>query len=264
MAGPKVPSGTVFEEASDILETAREAGVALKLVGGWAIQLHCTEHDFCDREHPDIDFVGLRSQYEDIVEVMTQHGYVENRNMTMATSVSRLLFEKPGSNDHIDVFLDFIDIEHYIDLRDRLEIEEHTISVSDLLLIKATISRLNEKDLRDIVTMVKDLRVGSDDSRGAINKSYIAEVCANRWGLHHDVLAAFRKSLNLLSRYKLPDAAERSVRDRLESLIEAIESHPKSLRWRLRALLGERISWRRPVESDRVTVDDGARETTAD
>ncbi|TFF91165.1 hypothetical protein EU545_05330 [Candidatus Thorarchaeota archaeon] len=258
MAGPEIPSGTMFEEAAEILETAKGAGVALKLIGGWAIQLHCTEHDFCDRDHPDIDFVGLRSQYEGIVRVMEQHGYIENRNMTMATSVTRLLFEKPDSPDHIDVFLDFIDIEHFIDLKDRLEIEEDTLSVSDLLIIKATISRLNEKDVRDIVTMVKDLEVGTDDSPGLINKSYIAELCAKRWGLHHDVLAALKKSLSLLSRYNLPNDVEDSVRERLESIVDAIESHPKSVRWRLRGLLGERVAWRRPVETDRVTVDHGA------
>ncbi len=235
-----------------ILSAASERNITLKLMGGWATHVHCSNHDFCDREHLDIDFVGLRSQHKEIVELMEDSGYTENQTMTLATSVSRLLFEKPDSSDHIDVFLDFIDMEHYIDLRDRLDIEETTLSVSDLLLIKVTTSPLNEKDLRDIVTMVKDLRVGSDDSPGTINKAYIAELCAKRWGLSHDVLVALRNSLNMLSRYNLPEDVELSVRERLESLIEAIESHPKSLRWKLRALLGERVPWRRLVETGKV------------
>ena len=255
MAGPNAPSGTVFEEAERILERAKESGVVLKLVGGWAIQIHCTEHDFCDREHPDMDFVGLRSQYQQIVRLMEDTGYHENKNMTLATSVSRLLFEKPGDSEHIDVFLDFIDIEHFIDLKDRLEIEDDTVSVSDLFLIKTTISRLNEKDLRDIVTMVKDLHVGTDDSRGTINVCYIAELCSKRWGLYHDVLAALKKTLGLLSRYDFPEPVEKVVRERLGSIVEAIESAPKSLSWRLRALAGERLAWRRPVEAERVTVE---------
>jgi hypothetical protein len=255
MDRPEHPQGTAFEEAEQILQRARDARVTLRLVGGWAIQLHCTEHDFCDREHPDIDFVGLSSQYEDIVRVMKDMGYVENQNMTLATSVSRLLFERPGSSDYVDVFLDSMDIEHYIDLRDRLEIEEDTLSVSDLLLIKLTISRLNEKDVRDIVTMLKDLEFGSDDTPRTVNRAYLARVCSKSWGLYHDVLLALRKIRSLLARYSFPEDTESTVESRLDSLNEAIIREPKSLRWKLRALLGERIAWKRPVETEGVKLD---------
>lgn len=249
------PTKHVMDEANRILAASKKAGVTLKLVGGWAIHVHCSEHDFCDREHPDIDFVGLSAQYEDIVQMMQTLGYSENKNMTLSTGITRLLFEKPDSTDHIDVFLDFLNIEHYIDLRGRLDIEEDTLSVTDLLLIKATISRLNEKDVRDIVTMVKDLDVGEDDSPGVINKAYIAALCSRRWGLFHDITGAFRKTISLLPMYKFPEATDELVTGRLESLLEAIEAEPKSLRWKMRAFLGERVAWRRPVETEGVTED---------
>jgi hypothetical protein len=249
------PTQHVMDEANRILFAAKEMNVTLKLVGGWAIHVHCSEHDFCDREHPDIDFVGLRTEYERIVQLMEAMGYGENRNMTLSTGLSRLLFEKPDSSDHIDIFLDFIDIEHFINLKDRLEIEEDTLSVTDLLLIKATISRLNEKDVRDIVTMVKDLDVGADDTPGLINRSYIAELCSKRWGLHHDIVAALKKTIKLLPMYEFSEDTNSLVTQRLESILAAIHSVPKSLRWRIRALIGERIGWRRPVETLGVTID---------
>jgi hypothetical protein len=247
-------------ESARILDEAKRRNTVLKLAGGLAIHNHCTEHSFCDRRYGDIDFVGLSSQYESIVEVMKEAGYIENSNMTMSTGVSRLLFEKPESTDHIDVFLDHMDIEHDVNLRNRLEIEKDTISISDLLLNKLTITRLNEKDLRDIIAMMKDIPIGYDDSAGTINITYIADLCAKSWGLHHDVMASLKRTLDILSRFDLSEDDKSNVVMKLEALQNAILMFPKSLRWRLRALFSERIPWRREIETTGVileTTDNG-------
>jgi hypothetical protein len=242
-------------ESTRILDEARRRNTVLRLVGGLAIHIHCTEHSFCDRRYGDIDFVGLKTQYKSIVEVMKEVGYMENSNMTMSTGGSRLLFERPGTTDHIDVFLDHIDIEHEVNLKDRLDIEKETISISDLLLVKLTITRLNEKDIRDIITMMKDIRIGHDDSVGTINITYIAELCAKSWGLHHDVMASLRRTLDFLPRFALSESIGSEVADRLEALENEILKAPKSFRWRLRALIGERFPWRREIETTGVVLD---------
>jgi hypothetical protein len=242
-------------ESTRILDEARRRNTVLRLVGGLAIHIHCTEHSFCDRRYGDIDFVGLKTQYKSIVEVMKEVGYMENSNMTMSTGGSRLLFERPGTTDHIDVFLDHIDIEHEVNLKDRLDIEKETISISDLLLVKLTITRLNEKDIRDIITMMKDIRIGHDDSVGTINITYIAELCAKSWGLHHDVMASLRRTLDFLPRFALSESIDSEVADRLEALENEILKVPKSFRWRLRALIGERFPWRREIETTGVVLD---------
>jgi hypothetical protein len=242
-------------ESTRILDEARRRNTVLRLVGGLAIHIHCTEHSFCDRRYGDIDFVGLKTQYKSIVEVMKEVGYMENSNMTMSTGGSRLLFERPGTTDHIDVFLDHIDIEHEVNLKDRLDIEKETISISDLLLVKLTITRLNEKDIRDIITMMKDIRIGHDDSVGTINITYIAELCAKSWGLHHDVMASLRRTLDFLPRFALSESIGSEVADRLEALENEILKVPKSFRWRLRALIGERFPWRREIETTGVVLD---------
>jgi hypothetical protein len=242
-------------ESTRILDEARRRNTVLRLVGGLAIHIHCTEHSFCDRRYGDIDFVGLKTQYKSIVEVMKEVGYMENSNMTMSTGGSRLLFERPGTTDHIDVFLDHIDIEHEVNLKDRLDIEKETISISDLLLVKLTITRLNEKDIRDIITMMKDIRIGHDDSVGTINITYIAELCAKSWGLHHDVMASLRRTLDFLPRFALSESIGSEVTDRLETLKNEILKTPKSFRWRLRALIGERFPWRREIETTGVVLD---------
>jgi hypothetical protein len=251
----EVTSQEATEESKRILEIAKRRNAVLRLVGGLAINKHCTEHDFCDRSHGDLDFVGLSSHYENIVEVMKEAGYDEVSSMTFTTGGSRLLFERLGMVDHIDIFMDRIDIEHIIDLKDRLDIDEDTVSISDLLLLKLTITRLNEKDIRDIITMVKDLQVGDDDSTGTINVSYIAGLCAKGWGLHHDVTASLRRTLNFLPGYSLPEDESSMVAEKLEGILTAILDTPKTLKWKLRALLGERIPWRREIETAGVVID---------
>ncbi|UCH05751.1 MAG: hypothetical protein JSW05_06190 [Candidatus Thorarchaeota archaeon] len=237
-------------EALRIVWEAESRGVILRLVGGHGIHVHCEEHQFCDRSHGDLDLVGLSGQYTGIVQLMEKLGYVENKTMTFNTAGSRLLFERPDSEEHIDVFLDQMNIEHNIDLRNRLQIEKLTLSVSDLLLAKLTISKLNEKDFRDIVTMIKDLDLGNMDSPATVNQSYIASLCAKEWGLYKDVLTSVDRTLAFLPHYSLPEDDDVSVRKKLETLRTAIFEAPKSGRWKLRALLGERIPWRREVESE--------------
>lgn len=239
-------------EVERILDIARQNKTVLRLVGGLAIHEFCTDHSFCDRHYGDIDFVGLSSQYENIVQVMKDAGYLENKNMTISTGGSRLLFIKAGQEEHIDVFLDRLDVEHMIELKDRLEIEMDTVSVSDLLLVKLTITRLNEKDIRDIITIVKDLQMGHSDSPNTINMDYITDLCAKSWGLYHDVLRTLRRTLNFLPEYPLPKKTRVSVMKKLEALEEMILRSPKSLKWKLRAPLGEHIPWRREIETDRV------------
>jgi hypothetical protein len=190
---------------------------------------------------------------------MTDAGYVENKSMTVSSGGTRLLFERPGVTDHIDVFIDRIDIEHVIDLKDRLDIDEDTVSISDLVILKLTITRLNEKDIRDIITMVKDLEVGRDDLPGTINFSYIAELCAKRWGLHHDVTTSLRRTIDYLPEFALPESESVKVAEKLKTIESAILEAPKSLKWRLRALIGERVSWRREIETAGVSLDPGTR-----
>lgn len=240
-----------LKEARQILLKAKEKGVILRLVGGLAIQAHCTKVAFCERSHVDIDFAGLSKQSAKIAGVIQDFGYVENTGMTMAMGGKQMLFEKTRSKDHIDVFLDNLDFEHVIKLKDRLEIEDSTLSVSDLLLSKLSISRLNEKDIRDIITILKDLPFGNQDLPGVVNADYIARLCSRDWGLHHDVLDSIAKCLDALGSYELNSVDNEHVLQALSALRTSLVGSKKTTLWKMRALVGERILWRRNVEEQR-------------
>jgi hypothetical protein len=235
-------------ESKRIIDEARARGVVLRLAGGLAVRQHCREFEFCERDYGDIDFVGLSQQSPAIIEIIEGFGYHENVHYTLTTGGMRLLFEKPGSTDHVDVFLDRLRMEHDIDLRGRLEIEENTISVSDILVTKFIITKMNEKDYRDIITIVKDLALGEEDAPETINIKYIGALCAENWGLYHDVITTLDACADFMRQYHLGEATAHDVLKKLMLIRTAIVAYPKSVRWRLRSHIGTRLAWRREVE----------------
>ncbi len=235
-------------ESMRIIDEARARGVVLRLAGGLAVRQHCREYEFCERDYGDIDFVGLSHQSSAIVEIIEGLGYRENTHYTITTGGTRLLFERPGSTDHVDVFLDHLRMEHDIDLRDRLDFEKNTISVSDILVTKLIITKMNEKDYRDIITIVKDLAIGEEDAPETINIRYIGALCAKDWGLYRDVITTLDACADFMRQYHLEEQTAQDVLRRLMLIREAIVSHPKSVKWRLRSHIGRRLAWRKEVE----------------
>lgn len=250
----------MLSEALDIIDRARERGVTLRLFGGLAVRTHCSVVDFCERDYSDIDMVGRRSQAAETGRLFADLGYQENHNVRFATHGRQLQFfrecEHPDStyhyfihpDDHVDVFLDTFRMDHDVPLKDRLDIERYTISLTDVLLTKLQVNRINAKDVRDIVTLLKDVPLGETDDPGLINAAYIARLCAEDWGLHHDVVAALAATSAALGEHELDDEQRRRVTAAVESLQAALDAAPKSRAWRRRAKVGERRPWSNLVE----------------
>ncbi len=250
----------MIAEAKRIIDAAREQGIVLRLLGGLAVRFHCESLDFCERDHGDIDLVGFGHDVEGIAALFADLGYEEVVHVRQATAGRQLQFSRecrhkdewahfrPHDDDHIDVFLDTFKMDHAIDLSDRLGLDEYTISVSDVLITKLQIAKLNEKDERDIFTLLQDLELGSADDPGAIDVPYVARLCAHDWGLFHDVQLNLAFLRGRLEEYPLKRRERDPLRDKLARLEEAIEAQPKSRAWRLRAKIGTHRPWHETVE----------------
>lgn len=237
-------------EALRMIDAARENGVVLRLIGGLAARNHCKIINFCERDYSDIDMVGLSRHVKKIVELFKKHGYKENKDVMIATAGHRMQFYKGSPENHVDIFIDTFEMEHDVELKNRLTIEDYTITLADLLLTKLQIYKINEKDVRDILSTVKDNSIGDEDKPGIINVKYIARICAKNWGLYHDMLENIEKCLGLMQYYDLTPDEVRIITERMNMLREAIENEPKSLKWKLRARIGERKAWRKAVEDE--------------
>ena len=226
------------------------------MIGGLAVRAHCEDLEFCEREYGDVDLVALGKQIVKIRSTFESLGYIEDMSVTRTTDGTRLLFERGDLDDHVDVFLDKLRMEHTIDLQDRLEIEELTISVSDILVTKLIIHVMNEKDYRDIYSIIKDMKLGHDDSKGIINIDYIADICSKDWGLFQDILSNIDKCVNAMSHYNFPQSEADSIRSKFHTIKDTINKRSKSIRWRVRSLVGDRLAIREVVEEEDLEVSD--------
>ncbi len=247
-------------QAREIIDAARGMGVVLRMIGGLAVRQHCRDLWFCERDYSDIDLVGRSSDYKGIATLLGELGYVEAHEVRFATRGRQLQFVRscaPSASDgarcikqddHVDVFLDTFRMDHDIRLVDRLEIEPYTVSLTDILLTKLQITRLTDKDVRDIVTVLKDVPVGADDAPGTISVGRIAALTAEDWGLYRDVSAALDRAAATPHLDELDTADRERVAAAVARLRTAIEEAPKTRAWRRRARVGERRPWSNPVE----------------
>jgi hypothetical protein len=242
-----VPHEDKMSEAIRIIDVAAARGVVLRLLGGIAIRVHCEMVNFCERDYSDIDLVGLSRQRNEIVEVFEEVGYAPDVQFNALYGTKRLIFDHPAG-EHIDVFLDHFAMEHDLDFSERLQIEKYTLPLSDLLLTKLQIHSINEKDIRDSITILKDCDIGEEDKPAIINIEYIAEKCSEDWGLFEAILENCDRILEHVGDYILTEEERERIFGRVTELKKRLLVHPKTLKWKLRALVGKHIKWYELVE----------------
>jgi Fic family protein len=274
---PERPAERHMAEAMALIDEARRSGVQVRLMGGLAVRRYCTDLVFMDREYSDIDLVGLSVQNRGLHEVLTRLGYAENRLVTEATGAGQLQYVKtevlegagayrigaghgsdgaPGDVplvDHVDLFMDVMRMDHDLDVRERLLVDDYAISPADAFIGKLQIGRLNAKDAHDVIALVKDVPLRQTDDDHSLCVPYIAVTCAGDWGLCQDVLANIEGVLLMLSDFDLDEEENARVRRRLGAVREAIEAEEKPAAWRLRARVGKRVAWRRSIEDQEGT-----------
>ncbi len=150
--------------------------------------------------------------------------------------------------DHVDIFMDMMRMDHDVDVRDRLDIDEYAISPVDAFIAKMQIGKINQKDIHDVIALVKDVPLREIDDDLSIDVPYLADVCSRDWGLYHDITTNLGVVIARLDDYGLSEEEIARVYGRLAAMQEAISEEGKTFRWRLRASVGQRVAWRREIE----------------
>ena len=249
----------MHDEAHELIDAASGAGLTLRLLGGLAVREHCRTAELCARDYSDLDMVSRTRDARGLRAVFAGFGYREDHETAGATGNTQLRFVRacrhPGverirahDDDHVDVFLDTFRMDHEIALGGRLDREPYTLSASDLLLTKLQVFKLNDKDIRDVVTLLDGLSVSDGATPGAIDAGYIAGLCADDWGLYYDVGLTLQRVEEHIGEFGLSAARVAAVRQRLARLVAAIARAPKSVRFRLRARIGTRARWHNELD----------------
>lgn len=231
------------EEGKRVLEAAEEEDLMVRLIGGTAIRRHsesAREEPF-ERGYRDVDFVTIREDEDAVIDMMVDMGYEENKQINRMQRY-RLEFQDPVNERKADYIIDRFEFCHAWGLRDRVDEDYPTVPIEDLLLSKLQIFEISDRDIRDIIAMFNDHPVEAGEDAETIDPTYIADLCRTDWGLCKTTTMNLDRVEDYVDANDLP-IDEATLLDRVRALGDEIERQPKSLRWKLRALIGERKQW---------------------
>jgi hypothetical protein len=168
--------------------------------------------------------------------------------MGMGKMSKRLIFYEDTLGIHSDVFLDELRFCHVVNFRKRLEIDYPTVSLTDMLLSKLQIVKINEKDIIDSIVLLREHEVGSKDKE-MVNEDYMAKLFSQDWGFWRTATENLEKIKKFAQAYeKLTEEDKKDVVGKLEQLQACIEKQPKSMKWKMRDRIGDKKQWYEDVE----------------
>lgn len=242
------------DEALEIVSGARDVDVTLRVVGGAGLRLHCAaagrELERLGRAAKDIDLIVPKDLRRGMRRYLESRGYEIDRDLLVAMEGRRYSFSHPDTEIELDVFVERLEFNHTVEVRGRLEAHPVTLTIEDLLLQKLQIVHLTPNDLLDITVLLGTHRVveGSGTVE-EVSGGYIAALLSKDWGFHHTAvrnLERFREGVG--TPLESGDPLEPMVRQRAEELLATVSRETKSLGWRVRAKVGERVQWWEDVD----------------
>lgn len=245
------PVEEIVAEIRQILAAAQRENIPLRAIGGLAVRLRATAElpRSLTRTYQDIDLFAAKGSQSLITPLLEGLGYAADQHFNAAHGDRRLLFVD-SNGGHIDVFVGIFQLCHLVPIpKDRVVLDPLTLPLAELLMTKLQIVQLNEKDQRDILTLLHEHDVGPADEE-TINFQVVASALASDWGLWRTSTANIVRTSNAVANYRLAADRQAQVHERLDRLAAQIESHPKSRRWRMRARVGERMRWYEEPEEE--------------
>jgi Uncharacterised nucleotidyltransferase len=248
------PLADVREEGLRIVRAAGERALPVRLLGGVAVWARCpsTRRPELAREYGDVDLVTPARSAREAGRLLEELGYEPDKLFNALHGAQRMNFRDVVHDRPLDVLVDRFAMCHALDLADRLLIDEVTIPLADLLLTKLQVVKINEKDLLDLLALLVDHAVrGSVDhslghspghSRDAIDLDRVVRVLSADWGFEHTARANLER-LPGFAEERIDAGTAGYVRARTAVIEAALLAAPKTLGWRVRSRVGERVRW---------------------
>jgi hypothetical protein len=237
------PGHDPLPEALELAEVVAAAGLGLKLLGGLAVRVLCPDFPPRLRRDQDIDFACVSSERKKVAQCLAANGCEPDRRFNNLNGDRQMYFTAPSGRP-IDVMVDRLTMCHTLDLRPGFGRLPFTVDAMDVLLSKLQIVELNEKDARDIVHLLAGLPLGEDEP-GALDLGRFRRLLGADWGWWRTVTRNLEKLPSLVGQKPdlVPPNPAHHPLDQALRLQAAAEAAPKSIKWRLRANVGERVRW---------------------
>jgi hypothetical protein len=241
------------DEALNLVREAEAQGIRLRILGSIAYRLQCPNnlHLFQDTKRvlTDVDFGAEKHQNKAIREFLTTRGYVPDEGIYMLSEGARHAYLHKNTGLNVDVFADELYFCHRIPLKGRLDLDSPTISTTDLLLEKMQIVEINLKDFKDTVVLLLEHPL-SHLQRGpkAIETEYLVDIMRQDWGFYYTFTTNLKRVPDHFGEFpSLGERERETVRRHIDELLNAIETAPKTLGWKMRAKIGTRRRWYQEV-----------------
>jgi hypothetical protein len=244
-------------EALRVVEVAAARVLLVRLMGGMAIRAHAPDWTARTRRtEVDLDFVTTSHDRAAFFQLLEAEGYTPDRQHNALFGRKQGYFVDVPRKRPVDVLVDTLELCHRLDFSDRLALSTPTLPVADLLLSKLQVVKINRKDVLDALVLLAEHPLRDDDGartstegEGAINLRRIVSITSNDWGWWRTVTGNLDKLAQYLE-LELQDGdldVGRPIRHdpaaQVSALRNEIDAAPKGARWRLRARVGDRVSW---------------------
>lgn len=238
------PMAETIDEARRLVAAADAAGIPLRLLGGTAVVWRTmdVDHPALQRQLQDVDFITRGSARIATTTMMLAAGYQQDAEFNALHGRRRLLFLDPVRQRQVDVFVDVFSMCHEIPLSGRFDVDPATLPLAELLLTKLQIVKLNAKDRTDLYRLLLRHAFAPGDGT-SINRDRLASVVGADWGLFRTVEINHGRLVEALPDLDVTEADRSTIAGRLEDLARTIYDGPKSMRWKVRARVGDRVRW---------------------
>jgi hypothetical protein len=243
------PEDDPLPEAVALVDGAARAGLRLRLLGGLGVRVLCPGFPPRLRAGQDMDLACASKGRRDVAAYLEESGCVPDKMFNSLNGDRQMYFTAPSGRP-VDVMVDRLVMCHTLDFRPSFGNSSLTLDAADLLLSKLQIIELNAKDARDITHLLSGVAIGAKAAGQASDAPFIdtgrfGEVLAADWGWWRTTTGSLEKLPALLAENPemLPPQARFDPLEQAKRLLEVARSVPKSMKWKLRANVGDRVRW---------------------
>jgi hypothetical protein len=238
-------------EGLRLVAVATGRGLQVRLMGGLAFQARCLDWTaIVANKRRDIDLATRAKDRRALGELMVAEGYTADKQYNALYGHKQLYFVDEARQRPVDVLVDRLDMCHSFEFADRLTVADVTLPPAELLLSKLQVVKINRKDVLDALALLSEYPLtDGDDGGGAISLRRITGLTSNDWGWWRTITGNLDGFRTIVEGDLKPGELEFGRQSRFEpgaqiaALREAIDGAPKSTKWKLRARIGDRMTW---------------------
>ncbi|MCX6024846.1 MAG: roadblock/LC7 domain-containing protein [Chloroflexi bacterium] len=235
---------SMMQEAQRVVEAAKEKGIEIRVTGSVGVHMHCPKsRDWMVLPTlPVIELVGRQEQGEPLVALLAHLGYEPRMRLFEMRGIRHFIIHKAKSDLVLHVFLNAYEVFHRVEFLEVLSREAVTLPPTHLLLSSLQVVDASEMVLREVGALLAEHDLGVGSQPETLDASAVTDVCAEDWGWFRTATTNLDMLTQVLPFWKdLPDRDK--LRDRIGRLRKSIEGAPKSMRWQMRARVGESVRW---------------------